>query len=565
MKRAAKRASALATADVTALRAAAQRFGDEARAAKVALLAALRERTLLRPRVLAHYHDALLFVAAYGDDEGLVALVEAELARVAAAARALAEEHGAEILGGNGIAWSEIEASLSFDLVAWLVDRFPGTAELTSFEEGGARLADTLALALPAIEADAIGSGEDDPLALLDALKGPRSTRLAFLVGAMRAMPVPPAVRDHLYDALTPFVTIAPRGSNASRTFLRGLPGPPVMQRTPLVRVPDAAATIAQPLPPPRALTDAERETLVDTARATLAMLARETDPVTWPSIPAVSLHELEGGFSLALYPMAPARRPALDSHTGYLLLRNRVPIAYGGGWPFLRVCRIGINVFPAFRGGESMLGFAQILRVYRHWYGAARFLVEPYQFGAGNAEGLRSGAFWFYWRLGFRPVDPALMKLAMREFARLRSRPGARSPLSLMRELTASDLALDLAPLPPEQAVDAGSLSTAVSRVVRERFDRDRAAAQRESLRIVKGALAVDGDGGWPAAERSAFASLSLLVAQIDDLDAWSAADKAACVALMRAKGAIDDRAFFLALAAHPRLPAALLAIVST
>ena len=33
------------------------------------------------------------------------------------------------------------------------------------------------------------------------------------------------------------------------------------------------------------------------------------------------------------------------------------------------------------------------------------KFVVKPYQFGKGNPEGLKSGAFWFYYRLGFRPV----------------------------------------------------------------------------------------------------------------------------------------------------------------
>ena len=35
------------------------------------------------------------------------------------------------------------------------------------------------------------------------------------------------------------------------------------------------------------------------------------------------------------------------------------------------------------------------------------RFVVEPSQFGGTNKEGLLSGAFWFYYRLGFRPIDP--------------------------------------------------------------------------------------------------------------------------------------------------------------
>ena len=156
----------------------------------------------------------------------------------------------------------------------------------------------------------------------------------------------------------------------------------------------------------------------MDVARATLALLARETDPVTWPAVDGVRWFDLGRGMTIALYPMHPARRFALDSHVGFLLFKNGLPVAYGGGWPFLGSCRIGVNVFPAYRGGESALLFCQVLRTYAQRYGVARFVVEPYQFGAGNREGLQSGALWFYWRLGFRPVDARAAALGAAEFA---------------------------------------------------------------------------------------------------------------------------------------------------
>jgi hypothetical protein len=555
------RTAPLALADVRALREAAQRFGPAARVAKTELLAALRERGLDRPRVLAEYHDALLFLAAYADDDGVAALADAELARVARTARKLAAR-GASTPGSSGMAWCSISAALSYDIARWLDERFPGRVELTSFGDGGAQLADVLALALPAMEADSLAL-DDEPIALLDRLKGRAATRLRFLLMHLARMRVPAAVRGHLYESLTPFVTIEPRDTPASRTFLRGPPAPVHRQDVPLVRsLPAPRAVIERPLPAARTSSAGERAALVDTARATLAMLARETDPLTWPSVDAVSLHELEGGWSVALYPMDPERRFALDSHTGYLLFRNRVPVAYGGGWPFLGVCRTGINVFAAFRGGESALAFAQVLRVYRARYGCARFVVEPYQFGAGNAEGLRSGAFWFYWRLGFRPVEARLRGIAAREFARLGRDRGARTPLPLMRKLTGADLALDLAPLPAEQRVEAGNLAFAVSAWIARVHGGDREAAQRDSFERVRTALDVRDDERWPDGERAAFRSLSLVVGQIDGLAQWSAPDKAACVALMRAKGAADDRPYFLGLAAHPRLPSSLMRI---
>ena len=116
-----------------------------------------------------------------------------------------------------------------------------------------------------------------------------------------------------------------------------------------------------------------------------------------------------------------------LDSTLATSCSKNRVPIAYGGGWPFLGTCKIGISIFAPFRGGESAFLMVSVLRVYAQLFAVERFVVEPYQFGAGNREGLESGAFWFYFRLGFRPVEPKLHAVALDEFEQMRRKPGYR------------------------------------------------------------------------------------------------------------------------------------------
>jgi hypothetical protein len=283
-------------------------------------------------------------------------------------------------------------------------------------------------------------------------------------------------------------------------------------------------------------------------------MLARETDPLTWPSTDAVALYVLGRGAALALYPMHASRRFALDSHTGYLLLKNGVPVGYGGGWPFLATCRHGLNVFEPFRGGETSWLYARVLAAYRQHFGVRRFVVEPYQFGAGNREGILSGAFWFYYRLGFRPVDAAVAKLARAEFARL-AQPGYRPALATMRALTASDLSLDVAHSTAPQRCEPAEISLAVSRWMAEAHGRNRRAATREATAHVRSVLGVRDDRGWTRGEREAFVSLSLAFARIPDLADWSRQEKADCVELMRAKGRDDDAPYFRALHTHPRL----------
>jgi hypothetical protein len=63
-------------------------------------------------------------------------------------------------------------------------------------------------------------------------------------------------------------------------------------------------------------------------------------------------------------------------------------------------------------------------------------FSVDPYQIGHENQEAIDSGAFWFYRKLGFRPVAPAIAALTAREEARMQRTPGYRSSPRVLERL---------------------------------------------------------------------------------------------------------------------------------
>ncbi len=558
--------AALTDADVSALRAAAGRFGAGASAEKAALLARCAAGALADAAVLIEYHDALLFLLAYPESPALAAAAERELERTAAAAATLAGggARARRALAGSGLPGSTTTATFSLDIARWLVARHPGHAALDGFADGAAPVAELLLLALPALEAETVAAA-DDPMALIASLAGERARPLDWLVATVDGLDAAEAVRAHLFDALRPFVALTAGTGSLSRSFARGLAQPAYFHAG-LERGIDVRALLDTPLPDPRRTSSRERRDLVDVARATLALLARETDPVTWPAVDGVRWFDLGRGMAIALYPMHPARRFALDSHVGFLLFKNGLPAAYGGGWPFLGSCRIGVNVFPAYRGGESALMFAQVLRTYAQRYRVARFIVEPYQFGAGNREGLQSGALWFYWRLGFRPVEARAAALGTAEFARMAADRGYRPPLATMRRLTRDDLALvvdvDRArAAEPEPARLAHAVSAWIARAHRG----DRARAQAAALVAVNAALGIADRKRWRADEEAALRTLAPLLGALPDLGRWSARDKAAAVALIRAKGAPDDAPWFVRLGRHRRLVAALTALAAT
>lgn len=546
------------------LAALRRQFSSAAARERVALLSAPLSRP--SPALLRALHDECLFAVAYADGERVRATAERALLGIASEV----ERRAGRGLTGSGIAGSLCAATYSLDLCEWLCSRFAHRVNLDwNDPEFAGALEDLLPELLPIAERDGWLSNEVSAQEWL-ALGG--ADPLTAILRLFRRAAAAPALRDRLFESLgfpvrwqlgaapsAPSERAINTGSGAdatcaaSRTFLRFPARRPFWQREPLLRDFDASAWLAKPLPRRAHCTSRDAQSLIDVARATLAVRLRETDPVTYANPREVELFSLERGIDVALLGMQPARRLPIESYFGFVAARNRVPIAYGGGWVFGRRCEIGVNLFEEFRGGESAFIFTQILRVYHRHYRAAQFLVDPFQFGAGNREAIRSGAFWFYYRLGFRPIDPRLRALADAEAARLAA-AGARSSSALLRRLTGSKLFLDTdAPTPPAshspRAPDLVRVSLALSRRLARLSPEDRAAAEARAVASVRKRLGVR-DRGWTAEEKLWFARLAPLALLVAPGDLSSPARRASLAAALRMKGAARERDYALRLA---------------
>jgi hypothetical protein len=539
------------------LRDVALRFGDERRARKSAALARCTACAITDARALVAYHDCLLCLLAYPETRSLREAARAELERVAQAARRLnaTSARARRQLSNSGIAFTRTTVNFGWDIARWLAQRFPRCAEIDSFGEHGAALPTILAEALAPMEFELAGFDGSASEFLEHASSERRGSRLEWLVAAFLRLPCSDALRDVLFESLQPFIVIEPGNTMLSRTFVRGLPQRAFFHRDPLVRSVDLAKLLDEPLAPVRTLHAREQAALIDAARAMLASLGRETDAIAAACADGVAWHELPRGVAIALYTMRAERRSPLDSHVGMMLFKNRIPVGYGGGWPLLGSCRIGVNIFAAFRGGESAFLFAQVLRVYRQRFAVGRFVAEPSQFGGADKEGLSSGAFWFYYRLGFRPIDPECARLAAAEWMRMQRKHGHRTSIAILRQLARSDIELRLEPVPD---CEPRALSEAVTRWIDARFGGDRRAAERAAVRLLDGALGDAARARWTDDERRARAALAPLLAQIPQIAQWPASDRRALAALIRAK-ADDEFRFHERLRGHRRLRDAL------
>ena len=352
-----------------------------------------------------------------------------------------------------------------------------------------------------------------------------------------------PPLSDILYDQLKIFIRWNIGDSPFARTHLR-CPVSVVHYRRPGSEPANSLAIIRQPLGKPLRLSEAQKYDLIAVARVSLACYLRETDPVTYADPAETFLYDMGHGLHIAVMGMNRSRVLALESYVGFMAFKNGIPVSYGGGWVFGYRCKIGVNIYPPFRGAGSDQLFCQVLRLYHQLFRIKKFVVKPYQFGKGNPEGLKSGAFWFYYRLGFRPVKDDIREQAAAEWKKLQTDPSYRTPVHILRQFTACNKEWE--PVPNRAVMlDADRVSMAVSRMIVARFGGNRAlavaSAKKDLSRFLGKKLPKD---RW-LDEDKIWTNWALLMSLIEDKSQWTLQDKVALTGLITERISGSEHAF--------------------
>jgi hypothetical protein len=530
----------------------------------------LIERVLARPpRRLAdgmRLHDALLFLRAFPDSPTVRRAAESacsafhRISRGLVGRRRRANDTG--VVGTITRVWGD------FATADWLNRAFASEVDIdwSSLDDSSA-LDALLRPIVQRAEEDAVDSGELSTREWLALRRGKAfRTDLALLREA-----VPPdrsgrrafAAR---YDAAEVPLRWKLANSTGSITH-NALRWKPVRYRRAMRPAPaDPIRFIAAPSADIALLTRRRANEMIHVARAALAARGREVYAMTHANPSEIYLADLGEGASVAIIGVLPEYRMSLEVNYGYLMLANGVPVGYGGVTTLYRQANTGLNIFPSFRGGETSYLWTAALRAFRSLFGVRRFVVNGYQVGDDNREAIRSGAFWFYYRLGFRPSDRERRALAHREFARLRKR-GMRTSASVLQTLASGDLWLDLPGCRRRDYFDEAWL-VACSRHVTELLAAEEAThpdeAAREVAARVARMLGARGVASHPRAERDAFGHLAPVCALLPGVDRWSAASRAALVRLMLSKGRPQEREFVTLAQRDPRLYPGLIRLLS-
>lgn len=526
---------------------------------KRSLLETLEGRSLGTVASLARYHDDLLFLAAFPDDLDVANLARCGLDRIPSLCGRIGRRR-LRAADGTGMAGTTTECVLGGELASWLVQEHPGELEIDWAAMHDTEVLDVLLRpSLAPAEEDGFESGEVSTREWIRVARGNPPSGHSDLDWLLRQCPKrgrPRAAWIGRFDDLEIPLRWQLTQSRAATTSLAWTRAPRAHRRglRPAPRRP--RSMVSEPLKDIVLLDRAMAEEASAVARTALATRGREVHAISCPNFDEVYLADLDRGVSLILIGARADSRMSLETNYGYVILANGIPYGYGGVTPLFFQANTGANVFPAFRRSEAAAIYAQVLRAFRSLFGVTRFVANPYQIGEGNPEAIASGAFWFYYRLGFRPRDTELRGLAASEFRRIK-RDHHRTDRKTLVRLGGGDLVLELPGTQTTTFFDEGwlgqlglAVTDSLASIVSDR------SRTRQVIRRVAGVLAVTtrDRARWKPTERDAFDNLAPLAGLLD-LATWPARDRRKLVEVMRSKGAPQERDFVLQSQKLPRL----------
>jgi len=199
------------------------------------------------------------------------------------------------------------------------------------------------------------------------------------------------------------------------------------------------------PSPELRKLPLTEGEKALDFAREGSTIRYRELYGFTHGDPRHVYHAALGRGVDLFVSGLPPEKRLPLRAVHSATIYKNGVPIGYFEGLSLFERMESGFNLYYTFRDGETAWLYAWTLNVMRHFAGVTTFAIDPYQIGHENEEGIASGAFWFYRKLGFRPVRRDVLELVEKEEQKIATRSGYRTAARTLKRLAESPMIFEL------------------------------------------------------------------------------------------------------------------------
>jgi hypothetical protein len=531
------------------------RYDASASDEKLALLRQLEGRQFRTATDIRRLHSALCFIRAFPDAPGHYRLARRALAAMEARVEALSRAERAK-LTDSGIIGTPVHYEFSYEVARWLARRAPGAVSIDWEDtQGPPGLEEILAQLIQPAEDEYFDSGLVSAREWIKLASAETAgTDFDWLLAQLKE-PRLASIWAQLYDATELWLAWDLGGARFSKS-LNAFPVKQIACRKNGMRRPSTSVKqeIMRPFESVTRLSPREGARLIDVAMASLAVRHRETLHFNYANPREIYLADAGEGISIAIFGLQNRHRYPLECTMGYLILSNGVPIGYGGGSILFKQNNIGLNIFDEYRGSEAAFLWLQVMRAYHHVTGCTRYIANAYQFGAGNDEALKSGAFWFYYRLGYRPVEKGVRKLAEREFAKIRRNRNYRSAIKTLKRLASCDMHLTLPGARQSDLIDERwfeTISMLATKELAAAGGRTRKAAADHVAYQLAENIGIRSFNSWSAAEKNAFRRIAPIAASTNPQH-WSADAKRSMRELLRAKGGESEAKFARLLSQH-------------
>jgi len=389
-------------------------------------------------------------------------------------------------------------------------------------------------------------------------LKAVNETDAVFLIRRFEALTSDSFERETFFEQIDVPMKLSAGPTIPSRTHAKYRRSPIVYQNRPLCTArPSLHDEIRRPPVSVREASPKEARKLIE--MACQAMVARNRDLDVFIHADPKDVRVIDCGNALEFVCLGakPERRLVLESVYGYLTLKNAVPTGYFLTSQLFQSSGVAYNVFDTYRGTESAVTYGRVLGLVSHLFNTNSYYADPYQLGHDNEEGLSSGAWWFYYKLGFRPEDAGVRRILRQERARMNKNPRHRSSRSTLQQLTAENMYFYTNGRRDDilGKLWLGTIGLHISRYLTNRFGADRERGVKICARESAELLNVSTFREFSAGERLAWERWGPLVLILPGVDNWTAAEKKGLARVVRAKGGQRESDFVRLFDGHPKL----------
>ena len=555
------------------LEAAKSQYGSGCAARVERLLAAIRNCEFSGAESLIRFHDALLFLRAFPQSSKVAALSEELLNSIERRVTQL-RDSGAdtELFDSeefSGIAGTAIEDTFTYEVARWLASRYPREISAEwDLDEQSRQMSSSLPQFLPLLGDDCFVEADTPYLDWLSAAAGGEGQILPWLLQRLENASLTILQKTSWYDGLQIDISWELGDSAASRTRARHNPPAFYYHKAPLIRRQQISLQdeLHSPPLPVRKLSPKQGDDVLNMVREALTVRYRELYGTTRGDPTQVIEADAGRGVRIFLWGLPPDRRLPLRAYHAGLTVKNGVPINYIEGISLCEWMEVGFNTFYAFRDGETAWIYSKVLHLLHQVSNVTCFSVYPYQLGEGNEEAIKSGAFWFYRKLGFRPGKPELLAMTRREEAKIAGSTGYRTSARTLRKLAAEHVFYEFGNEPQGlwDNFSTRNLGFAVQRFMAKKFKGDPQKMRQGTTESLARVLQVD-PNRWNQLEQSSLADFAPVLSLVRDLPRWTDAEKRAVAQIIRAKVSPDEADYLRLLQRHRRVKEAILSLGST